>query len=74
MNNTCRVDILESTKNLVQKVLDKLLLQRPRCEETVEIGAEELSYEIAVTWSVLDLLSKVKFDVHILERRNEDVA
>lgn len=33
--------------NLVQEILDELLLQRPRRQQAVEIGAKEFSDEIA---------------------------
>lgn len=45
-----RVTRLRSTdKNLVQKVLDELLLQRPRGEQAVQIGAEQFGDKIAVS-------------------------
>ena len=38
---------IEAHQDLVQKVLDKLLLQRPRGKETMKVSAEQLSHEIA---------------------------
>ena len=34
-------------QNLVKEVLDELLLQRPGCKQTVEIGTQELGDEVA---------------------------
>jgi len=38
---------VEAYQDLVQKVLNELLLQRPRGKETMKISAEQLSHEIA---------------------------
>ncbi len=43
-----RVDVFQAAQDLVQKVLDKLLFERPRGEETVQVGAEELGDKVAV--------------------------
>lgn len=48
MHDTGRVDVLEATQDLVEEVLDELLLERPRGEEAMEVGAEELGDEVDV--------------------------
>ena len=47
MDDTCRVDVLETTEDLVQEVLDELLLQRAGREESVQVGSEQLGDEVA---------------------------
>ena len=47
MNDTGRMDILQSAENLVQEVLYELLLKWSGGKETVEISAEELGNEVA---------------------------
>lgn len=59
-------------ENLVEEVLDKLLLERSRGEQTVEISAEEFGDEVAIGVSVRWRGSWES--LHVLERRNEDVA
>lgn len=41
---------LATHQDLVQKVLDKLLLERSRGQQAVEIGAQELGNEVAETF------------------------
>jgi hypothetical protein len=48
VDNACRVDILETAENLVEEVLDKLLLEWPRGEQTVEVGTKELGHKVDV--------------------------
>jgi hypothetical protein len=48
VNDSGRVDVLETTEDLVQEVLDELLLERPGGEETVEVGTEELGDKVDV--------------------------
>lgn len=48
MDDAGRVDVLEASEDLVEEVLDELLLERAAGEESVEIGAEELSDKVAV--------------------------
>lgn len=69
-----RMDVFQSTKDLVEEVLYELFFEGARGEEAVEIGAEELGDEVAVL--LLALFSEVWgcVDVHVLERGNEDVA
>ena len=43
-----RVHVLESAQDLVEEVLYELFLERPRREEAVEVGAEELGDEVDV--------------------------
>ena len=43
-----RVDVLQSTEDLVQEVLDELLLQWSGRQETVQVGTEELRDEVDV--------------------------
>lgn len=43
-----RVHVLEPSEDLVEKVLDKLLLQRPTSEQTMQIGTEELRDKVDV--------------------------
>ena len=45
--DTCGVDILQATEDLVEEVLDELFLERARGEETVEIGAQKLGDKVA---------------------------
>jgi hypothetical protein len=40
---------VETDQNLVEKVLDELLFEWPRCKETMKISAKELSDEISGT-------------------------
>lgn len=47
MHDTGRVDVLETTEDLVQKVLDELLLERPAREQSVQIGTQELGDKVA---------------------------
>lgn len=47
MDHAGRVDVLETTENLVQEVLDELLLQRPGRQESVQVGTEQLGDEVA---------------------------
>ena len=48
MHHARRVDVLETAEDLVQKVLDKLLFERARGEEAVQVGAEKLGDKVAV--------------------------
>ncbi len=48
VDDACRVDVLETTENLVQEVLDKLLLERSARQETVQIGTEKFGNEVNV--------------------------
>lgn len=43
-----RVDVLQSTEDLVQEVLDELLLQWPRRQEAVQVGTKQLRDEVDV--------------------------
>ena len=43
---------LATHQNLVEKVLDKLLLERPRGQQTVEIGSQQLGDEVTELVSV----------------------
>lgn len=47
MDDTCRVDVFQTTQNLIQEVLDELLLEWPTGEESVEVGAQELGNKVA---------------------------
>jgi len=40
-------------ENLIKKVLDELLLERPRSQEAVEVGTQELGYEVAAEVSTM---------------------
>jgi hypothetical protein len=42
------VHILQAAQDLVEKVLDELLLERPRGQEAVQVGAEEFGDEVDV--------------------------
>lgn len=48
VDDTCRVDVLETTEDLIQEVLDELLFERSAGEKTVKIGTKELSDKVAV--------------------------
>lgn len=63
-------------ENLVKKVLDELLLERARSQEAVEVGAQELSHEVAAEVSKMAQgVSAARLrDIHVLEGRNKDVA
>lgn len=90
MHHARRVDVLETAEDLVQKVLDKLLFERARGEEAVQIGAEKLGDKVAVVsvplWlkrfsATLPLLNTAWFkwqkdnrDSHVLKGGDEDVA
>jgi hypothetical protein len=47
MHNSSRVDVFQTTQDLVQEVLDELLFERTRCEKTVQIGTKELCDKVA---------------------------
>jgi hypothetical protein len=47
VDNTGRVNVLETSENLVEEVLDELLFERTRSKESVEIGTEQFSHEVA---------------------------
>lgn len=47
MDDTGRVNVFQTSEDLVEEVLDKLLLEWTRGEESVKIGTEELSDEVA---------------------------
>lgn len=47
MDDTGRMDILETTENLVKEVLDELFLKRARGKESMKVGTEELSDKVA---------------------------
>jgi len=38
---------LQTSKDLVQEILDELLLERARREESVQVGSKELRDEVA---------------------------
>jgi hypothetical protein len=64
-------------EDLVKKVLDELLLEGPRSQETVEVGAQELGHEVAAEVSTMapyTFSGAYLRDVHVLEGRNKDVA
>jgi len=48
MDDSGRVYVFQTTHNLVEEVLDELLLERPRSEQSVQVGAEKLSDEVDV--------------------------
>lgn len=48
MYDARRVNILESTQNLIQEVLDKLFLQRSRRQQSMEIGSKEFGDKIQI--------------------------
>lgn len=61
-------------EDLVKEVLDELLFKRSRGEEAVKIGAEQLGDEIAKTeCKQLAEIDQV-LNVHVFQRRDEDVA
>lgn len=47
MDDTCRMDILETTEDLVKEVLDELLLKRARGKESMKVGTEKLGDKVA---------------------------
>lgn len=47
VNHAGRVDVFQAAHNLVEEVLDELLFEGPRGEQPVEIGAQQLRYEVA---------------------------
>jgi len=48
VNDARTVDVFKTSEDLVQEILDKLLFERPRCEETVEVCSEELRHKVNV--------------------------
>jgi hypothetical protein len=48
VDNTGRVDVFQTSEDLVKEVLDELLFKRTRCEESVKIGTKELGNEVAI--------------------------
>ena len=62
-------------ENLVQEVLDELLLERSRGEQTVKVGAEEFGDEVAWVVSVgVGKRAGGGQSLHVFQRRDEDVA
>lgn len=47
MNHTGRMDILETTEDLVKEVLDELFLKRARGKESMKVGTEKLGHKVA---------------------------
>ncbi len=64
--------------DLVEEVLDKLLLERSGGKESVEVGAQKLSDEIARAASAKGTREDVFFSsghgVHVFQRGDENVA
>ena len=76
MHDSGGVDIFEPSEDLVEEVLDELLFEWSRCEQTVQIGSKQLSDEIAGR-SISKLFhcgKKARFHLHVLQWRDEDVA
>jgi hypothetical protein len=48
VHHTSRVNVFEPTQDLVQKVLDELLFERARCEETMQVCTEEFGDKVNV--------------------------
>jgi hypothetical protein len=65
----------ETHHDLVEEVLDELLLQWPRGEEPVEIGAQEFCDEVAGKRSArVSKHTLFVSHIHVLERGNEDIT
>jgi hypothetical protein len=47
VDDTGRVDVFQASEDLVEEVLDELLFEWTGSEESVEIGTEKLSHEVA---------------------------
>jgi len=65
---------IETDQNLVEEVLNELFFKWPGCEETMKIGAEQLSDEVSVRVYQMKWQRKEEWDVQIFERRDKDVA
>lgn len=63
----------DTYQDLVKKVLDELLLQRPGGEQAVQIGAEKFGDEVTKR-SAVGSAKKCTCNVHVLQRGDEDVA
>lgn len=82
MDNAGRVHILQTSEDLVEEILDELLLQWTRGEESVQIGSEELSDEVAggsadVPSAAMIMIAQTMRKsgyVHVFEGGDEDVA
>lgn len=89
MNHASRVNILQTSQDLVQKVLDELFFERSGSKETVQVGSEEFGDEVAilVSSSVRSRIEKagrqrrsgseLRFgfvNSHVFQRGNENVA
>ena len=68
-------------QDLVQKVLDELLLQRPRGQETVQVGSQKLGNKVAVRdtqrskrLAISGAGTLKSLHSHVLQGRDEDVA
>lgn len=48
MDYTGRVDILETTEDLIKEVLDELLLKRARGKESMKVSTEQLGDKVAI--------------------------
>lgn len=53
--------------------MDELLLERPRGQEAMEIGAQQFSHEVAASVSISSRPPD-QWYVHILEGGNENIA
>lgn len=65
--------MLVTYQNLVEKILDELLLQRPGGEQTVKIGSEQLSDEVTVRVSERSRSNRV-CNLHVLQWGDEDIT
>jgi hypothetical protein len=73
VDDTCRVDVFQTSEDLVEEVLDELLFEWTRSEESVKIGTEELSDEVAVDQYEQARPAREQ-NSHVLEGRDEDIA
>ena len=60
MNNACRVNVFESSKNLIKKILDVFNLEFLfRFNDTIKISLHQLTYQVDISkdLSILNLLN-----------------
>lgn len=48
MNNACGMDVFKATQDLIKEVLNELLLQRTRSEQSIEISAQQLGHKVYI--------------------------
>lgn len=48
VHDACRVNVLQTSEDLIQEVLNELLLERSTGKQSMQIGTEELGDKVTV--------------------------